>query len=110
MTCERNIEVGTKAEKKVCFAWADFELDGRLGEGSICGELTLIMSRECRRGGFVDNKSIPDACESPGRILWGVQEYSHTDPPLPSPLLSLLLCEAPLTVSKHKLPSYQGYT
>ena len=61
-----------------------------MGKDLFAEELTLIVSRECRRRGFVDNKSIPDACENavvntPGSS----RAFTHRDPLF----LSLLLCE-----------------
>lgn len=64
MSCEKKIKVETKAEKKVHFVWADFYSIDDFGKDLFAEALTLTVSRARRTGGFVDNKRIPDACES----------------------------------------------
>lgn len=56
-------------------------------------ELTLMVSRECRVGGFVDNKSIPDVCESLNYEFSGEFKviYLQTLPIPSSPLFLFLL-------------------
>lgn len=55
-------------------------------------ELTLMVSTECRVGGFVDNKSIPDVCESLNYEFPGEFKIIHLQTlPFPSSPLFLFL-------------------